>query len=53
MTAVKAYHVWGRKKEEAGMTVITISREPGSGGNILANSLSERLGYGLFYQPNG
>ncbi|UCD31147.1 MAG: cytidylate kinase-like family protein [Desulfobacterales bacterium] len=38
------------KKEAAGITVITISREPGSGGNILAKRLSERLGYDLFYQ---
>lgn len=38
------------KKDESGITVITISREPGSGGNILAKHLSERLGYDLFYQ---
>ena len=38
------------KKEETGITVITVSREPGSGGNILAKRLSENLEYDLFYQ---
>lgn len=49
---VRRWHIMRteEKKEEAGMTVITISREPGSGGNILAKRLAERLGYDLFYQ---
>jgi cytidylate kinase len=38
------------KKEEKHSSVITISREPGSGGNILARRLSEKLGFDLFYQ---
>jgi cytidylate kinase len=38
------------KKEEEVISVITISREPGSGGNILAERLSEQLNFNLFYQ---
>jgi cytidylate kinase len=38
------------KKEEERISVITISREPGSGGNILAKQLSEQLDFDLFYQ---
>ena len=39
-----------KKKEEKEISVITISREAGSGGNILAKKLSEQLEYDLFYQ---
>ena len=38
------------KKERESISVITISREPGSGGNILAKQLSEQLEFDLFYQ---
>jgi len=38
------------KKEKGRISVITISREPGSGGNILAKRLSEQLEFDLFYQ---
>jgi cytidylate kinase len=38
------------KKEAEEISVVTISREPGSGGNIVAKSLSEKLGFDLFYQ---
>ncbi len=38
------------KIEEKTVSVITISREPGSGGNILAERLSDQLGFDLFYQ---
>jgi cytidylate kinase len=38
------------KKEDKRISVITISREPGSGGNILAKRLSDRLEFDLFYQ---
>lgn len=38
------------KKKEEQISVITISREPGSGGNILAKQLAERLQFDLFYQ---
>ena len=38
------------KKREKTISVITISREPGSGGNILAKRLSEQLDFDLFYQ---
>ena len=38
------------KKADERISVITISREPGSGGNILAESLSQHLEFDLFYQ---
>ena len=38
------------KKADERISVITISREPGSGGNILAESLSQQLEFDLFYQ---
>jgi cytidylate kinase len=38
------------KNEKERISVITISREPGSGGNILAKRLSEQLKFDLFYQ---
>ncbi|MBC8430549.1 MAG: cytidylate kinase-like family protein [Desulfobacterales bacterium] len=38
------------KKEAEEISVVTISREPGSGGNIVAKSLSEKLDFDLFYQ---
>ena len=39
-----------KKKEETGIQVVTISREPGSGGNLVAKAVSERLGFDLFHQ---
>jgi cytidylate kinase len=38
------------KKKDDFISVITISREAGSGGNILAKRLSEHLNFDLFYQ---
>jgi cytidylate kinase len=38
------------KKEEGRISVVTFSREYGSGGDILAERLAETLGYGLFHQ---
>ena len=38
------------KKEEERISVITFSREHGSGGDILAERLAEKLGYELFHQ---
>ncbi|MBW2607702.1 MAG: cytidylate kinase-like family protein [Deltaproteobacteria bacterium] len=38
------------KKEAVVFPVITISREPGSGGRIVASSLAEKLGLDLFHQ---
>ena len=38
------------KKEEEHISVITISREPGSGGRIVAQRIAERLGLDLFHQ---
>jgi cytidylate kinase len=39
-----------KKAEEAGVTVITVSREPGSGGRIVAQKLAESLNFDLFHQ---
>jgi cytidylate kinase len=39
-----------KKKETLKISVITISREPGSGGNILAKLLAEKLDFDLFCQ---
>jgi cytidylate kinase len=38
------------EKEEERISVITFSREHGSGGDILAERLAEKLGYELFHQ---
>lgn len=38
------------KKEEERISVVTFSREHGSGGDILAERLAEKLGYELFHQ---
>lgn len=39
-----------KPKEKAIAPVVTISREPGSGGRIVAQKLSERLGFEMFHQ---
>lgn len=39
------------KREESGkVTLVTLSREPGSGGQIIAERLAEDLGYDMFHQ---
>jgi len=38
-----------KKEEEEGLSVITVSREPGSGGRIVAEGIAERLGYYLYH----
>jgi cytidylate kinase len=38
------------KQAEKKMPVLTISREPGSGGRIIGEKLSKRLGFDLFHQ---
>ena len=38
------------KAEVVPARVITISREPGSGGNIVAQGIADRLGLDLFHQ---
>jgi cytidylate kinase len=38
------------KKEAAPLPVITISREPGSGGRLIAKAIAEELGMDLFHQ---
>lgn len=48
-------HQWQQlmteKREVApGISVISISREPGSGGRILATQLAEKLGFDIFHQ---
>ncbi len=37
-------------KEKPGVRIITVSREPGSGGKIIAARLAEKLGFDLFHQ---
>jgi cytidylate kinase len=37
-------------KEKQGVFTITISREPGSGGRIMAKKLAEKLGFEVFHQ---
>ncbi|MEW6258995.1 MAG: cytidylate kinase-like family protein [Thermodesulfobacteriota bacterium] len=45
---------WGRKKKKdspgdtKAITVVTISSEPGSGGQIIAEGIARRMGYDLF-----
>ena len=39
-----------KKKATKGIQVITVSREPGSGGNLVAKGVSEKLGFDLFHQ---
>ena len=39
-----------KPKEKPGVRIITVSREPGSGGKIIAANLAEKLGYDLFHQ---
>jgi cytidylate kinase len=39
-----------KPKEKAIVPVVTISREPGSGGRIVAQKLAERLGFEVFHQ---
>ena len=38
------------KEEKQGVSIITISREPGSGGRIVASRLAEKLGIAIFHQ---
>ncbi len=38
------------KEQEEKYHIVTISREPGSGGQLIAAGLAERLGYDLFHQ---
>ena len=39
-----------QKEEKEGVSIITISREPGSGGRIVAGKLAEKLGIDIFHQ---
>ena len=40
----------GEKEEKLGISIVTISREPGSGGGIVAGRLAEKLGIDIFHQ---
>jgi cytidylate kinase len=37
-------------EEKEGITIVTISREPGSGGRIVASRLADKLGIDIFHQ---
>ena len=38
------------KEEKEGISIITVSREPGSGGRIVATRLADKLGIAIFHQ---
>ena len=39
-----------KPKEKPGVRIITVSREPGSGGKIIAARLAQKLSFDLFHQ---
>jgi cytidylate kinase len=39
-----------KPEEQVAPPIVTLSREPGSGGRVVAQKLSEKLGYDLFHQ---
>ena len=39
-----------QKDEKAAVSTVTISRDPGSGGSIIANRLAEKLGFDVFHR---
>lgn len=49
---VKKWSFEHREKSErtAAITMVTVSREPGSGGKLIAKGIAERLGFDLFHQ---
>ena len=49
---VHRWHIQNQEKpaEKASIPVVTVSREPGSGGRIVAQRLSARLGFEVFHQ---
>jgi len=50
---VKKWQLTGSEKKEVvskGISVITVSREPGSGGRIIAEALAKQLGMDLFHR---
>lgn len=38
------------KEEKEGVSIVTVSREPGSGGSIVAGKLADKLGIDIFHQ---
>ncbi len=49
---IKRWKAMQPKKEssEKAVTIVTVSREPGSGGRIIAEKLAEKLNFDLFHQ---
>jgi cytidylate kinase len=49
---VKKWSFGHREKTDrpAAITLVTVSREPGSGGKLIAKGVAERLGFDLFHQ---
>ena len=49
---VQRWHITRKKEalEKVGISVVTLSREPGSGGRIIAGRLAEKLGIDIFHQ---
>lgn len=49
---VQRWHITRKKEalEKEGISVVTLSREPGSGGRIIAGRLAEKLGIDIFHQ---
>ena len=48
-------HRWQIMQKEAavekeGISIVTVSREPGSGGRIVASRLADKLGIDIFHQ---
>ena len=37
-------------EEKKGVSIVTVSRDPGSGGRIVATRLAEKLGIDIFHQ---
>jgi hypothetical protein len=49
---IHRWHIIGseQKEEIAAVSVVTISRDPGSGGRIVAQKLAEKLGFDVFHR---
>ena len=49
---IQRWHIIGseKKEEKAAVSVVTISRDPGSGGRIVAQKLAEKLGFDVFHR---
>ena len=49
---IHRWHIIGseQKEEKAAVSVVTISRDPGSGGRIVAQKLAEKMGFDVFHR---